>query len=103
MKVLHIISGLGDGGAEGVLYRLCTSSPSIQHYVVSLTGPGKYGPLLRGAGVKVTAINLSEVQNCFSSLGQLFRVLRREQPSVVQTWMYHADLIGGVIARRPKN
>ena len=23
MKVLHVITGLGDGGAEGMLYRLC--------------------------------------------------------------------------------
>ena len=32
LRVLHIISSLGDGGAEGVLYRLCcqTQKPKTQ-------------------------------------------------------------------------
>ena len=46
MKVLHIITGLEDGGAEAVLYGLCTEDTKNKHIVVSLKGEGKYGKLL---------------------------------------------------------
>ena len=46
MKILHIITGLNDGGAEAILYRLCKFNKSQSHHVISLSGPGKYGDKL---------------------------------------------------------
>ncbi len=99
MRVLHIITSLDDGGAEAVLYRLVTHDPLDCHYVVSLTGEGKYGPLLLERGVVVTAMNMPRGRMTFAGLKGLWRVLRSVRPDVVQTWMYHADLIGGLAAR----
>jgi glycosyltransferase involved in cell wall biosynthesis len=99
MVVLHIITGLNDGGAEGVLYRLCHFDVSTRHVVVSLMGQGKYGSLLKKDGVEVICLDMEAGKISLSALWLLFRQLRTIKPDVVQTWMYHADLLGGVISR----
>lgn len=99
MRALHIITGLQDGGAEGALFRLVTHDTSYTHHVVSLTSGGKYQKLLKDSGIKVTSLDIKGVFSLIPAIFRLISVLKREQPSVVQTWMYHADLIGGLVAR----
>lgn len=99
MKVLHIISGLGDGGAEAVLFRLCQSDRSNEHVVFSLTNRGKYGDLLESVGATVHVVRISRGLSALRDLYALCRAVRACNPDVVQTWMYHADLLGGFAAR----
>lgn len=99
MKVLHVITGLNDGGAEAVLYRLITKSSGPTHTVVSLMDMGKYGPLLEDLGVKVFCLGMNPGKPSVRRFWQLKRLIRAEAPDVVQTWMYHSDLFGGVAAK----
>lgn len=101
MKVVHIITGLGDGGAEAALYRLVGSSEkaSADHCVVSLSDEGKYASMLRAKGISVHCLDMPKGSLSIDGLFGLWRILRRERPNVVQTWMYHANLVGGVLAR----
>ena len=46
MKVVHIITGLGDGGAENTLYKICKNDHHNKHIVISLKGTDKYSSLL---------------------------------------------------------
>ena len=98
MKVVHIITGLNDGGAEAVLYRLCKHDRVAHHHVVSLSGAGKYGPMLEALGLSVTTLNMSPGRPSPRAFLRLVKLLRREKPDVVQTWMYHGDLVGGLAA-----
>ena len=98
-KVLHVITGLNDGGAEGVLARLCLHSNEVTHVVISLMDEGKYGPLLKRSGVAVHCLSMSSGIPSIGRMIQLVRLIRLERPDAVQTWMYHADLLGGLAAR----
>ena len=97
MKVLHIITGLGDGGAEHALFKICKYDVLNKHIVVSLTGPGKYYSLLKKIGIKVYYLNF----NFFSFIKFFFliKLIRTLKPDIVQTWLVHADFIGGIAAR----
>ncbi|OZI71717.1 glycosyl transferase [Bordetella genomosp. 12] len=100
MRIAHIITGLGQGGAESVLYRLASyTDTSTRHVVISLTDEGVYGARLRAAGITVHALGMPRGRVTLSGVLALRSLLRAEAPDAVQTWMYHADLIGGVAAR----
>ncbi|WP_310467268.1 glycosyltransferase, partial [Sphingomonas sp.] len=97
--VLHIITGLGHGGAENVLDRLVRSDRSNRHIIVSLHTEGALGPGLRAAGCEVHALGFERGSLHLGGLFQLWRIIRGARSAVVQTWMYHPNLVGGVLAR----
>ncbi|MGZ8941567.1 MAG: glycosyltransferase family 4 protein [Methylobacter sp.] len=99
MNILHIITCLTDGGAEAVLYRLCTHDKQNRHIVISLMDSGKYGELLEATGIAVHCLNMPRGRMTFTGIWHLWKLLRNEKPEVVQTWMYHANFIGGIVAR----
>lgn len=98
LRVLHIITGLHDGGAEAVLYRLCCADPHDQHVVIGLVGSGKYEQLLHKIGVPVYCLNMPRSRLTVSGILRLSRLIERYCPDIIQTWMYHANLVGGLIA-----
>lgn len=100
LRVTHVITGLGQGGAEAVLFRLTTyPGQNVRHTVISLTDEGVYGARLRAAGVTLHTLGMARGRLSPGGLMRLRRLLSQQQPDAVQTWMYHADLIGGVAAR----
>lgn len=99
MNVLHVITSLDDGGAQSVLLRLVTADKEDEHSVVSLMGEGIFGERLAAAGVSVRALGLPRGRVTASGFARLVGVIRATRPEVVQTWMYHADLLGGLAAR----
>lgn len=99
LVVVHIISGLGQGGAETVLYRLVTAKQTqTQHIVISMSDAGVFGERLQQAHVDVHCLHMKGVR-LLTGWWALRHLLKKLQPDVVQTWMYHADLLGGLAAR----
>lgn len=99
MKVLHIITSLYDGGAEGVLFRICCNDKFNEHIVVSLRDKGKYGEELLRNNIKIYCLNMKPGNFSFFSLFKLIKILKIEKVDIVQTWLYHADFFGGIAAK----
>lgn len=100
MRVLHIITGLKNGGAEAILYRVISNNTrNLKHEVVSLSDKGYYGDMLTSVGIKVTILNISNFFSIFSGFTKLYRLIKFTKPDIVQTWMYHADIMGGIAAK----
>lgn len=102
MKVVHVIVGLNVGGAELMLKRLLETHSTLsgyEHSVISLTDLGVIGAQLRAQGVTVTTLGMRKSLGIPATLFSLYRQLRQARPDIVQTWMYHADLLGGLAAR----
>ncbi len=100
--VLHIITALGSGGAERVLYLLASRShgtTDARHIVVSLSGDGVYGAELREAGIEVRALDMRPSRASLGGFLRLVQLIHQIQPNLVMTWLYHADLLGTIAAR----
>ncbi len=101
LRISHIITGLGTGGAETMLLRLVATSDRarFEHRVVSLTDIGAVGERMVALGVAVEALGMRRGPGDVAAVVRLVRLLGRHAPDLVQTWMYHADLVGGLAAR----
>lgn len=104
-QIVHIITDLNPGGAETMLARLLAvlKSGDIQYHVISLTGDGRIGELLRAEGIPVSILGFDPQKPNPLLFFQLVRLLRQLKPTGVHTWLYHADLLGGLAARLAGN
>lgn len=102
-KIAHIIIGLNVGGAELMLKRLVLRSQRkgiFQHEVISLMDLGSIGKDLQEQGITVHTLNMSSILSSPIVSLRLYKLLKDIKPDVVQTWMYHSDLIGGLAAKK---
>jgi glycosyltransferase involved in cell wall biosynthesis len=99
IKVLHIITGLNTGGAEGMLLRLVSAMEGHTHVVVSLTTLGKLGPEFLAKEIQVIALDTRRSSLGLVAIWKLRRLIREIRPDIIQTWMYHSDLLGGIAGR----
>jgi len=92
--VLHVISGLGVGGAERLLVQLAIRLQQRGHpqHIASLSGRGELADVLEDRGVPVTDLTISSTFKGISAVMQIRREMRRISPDVIQGWMYHGNL-----------
>src|SRR3990172_8012395 len=97
-KVLHVISGLGLGGAEMALAQLAIGLQRRGHpqHVVTLTGQGVVGGLLEQHGVSVIDLNIGSVAKSVTAVLRLAALIRSTATDVVQGWMYHGNLVAAL-------
>ena len=101
ISVTYLITGLSTGGTEYMLLKL------LQHLdrsrfsprVISLSTKGEIGPRIEALGVPVQALGMRSGMPNLARFARLVRLLLASRPVMVHTWMYHADLLGGLSAR----
>lgn len=101
IKIVHVITGLSTGGAEMMLFKLLsrTDRSRFAPSVVSLTATGPLAAEIEALGISVTTLEMRRGIPDPRTVARLAAFLRRHSPDLVQTWMYHSDLLGGVAAR----
>jgi glycosyltransferase involved in cell wall biosynthesis len=100
-RILHVINNLHLGGAETMLVQLlgCLDRERWTPEVVSLVGGGPASEQLESIGVPVTMVGMPRGLPGPATLLRLTRAVRRARPDLIQTWLYHSDLLGGLASR----
>jgi len=96
-KILHIITSLERGGAEKVLYQLVTSDVENLHEVICLGKEDFFTKKLQNKGILVHSLNLKKYGFNFIALFKMYKIITNNSALIVHTWMYHADLLGGLL------
>ena len=100
IKVVHVVSGLNAGGTEMMLFKLL-SKMSVDHFentVISLTDStdGVVGNKIRSLNTAIYTLSMrSGVANPMGAL-KFIAILYRIRPHILQTWLYHSDLLGAL-------
>jgi glycosyltransferase involved in cell wall biosynthesis len=97
VKVLHVITGLGVGGAELQLRSI------LQHTrhdsdVVTLYNPGPVAEMITGDGRRVRDLGMTRNTE-LTALGKLARLIRASRYHVVHTHLYRSCIYGRLAAR----
>jgi glycosyltransferase involved in cell wall biosynthesis len=95
-----LITSLDTGGAERSLVNLVTAMnrDEFRNEVITLLKPGPMAQALAQAGIPVTSMEIGRHRPNPAALLSLIRYLRAKKPTILQTWLYHADFFGSVAA-----
>jgi glycosyltransferase involved in cell wall biosynthesis len=92
MKVLHVITGLGVGGAELQL-RAVLQQTRHDADVVTLYNPGPVADMIRADGTAVRTLNMRR-NTQLSAMLRLRRIIRAGRYDVVHTHLYRSQIYG---------
>lgn len=106
-RIAFCITELRAGGAERCLVELATrlNRERFASEVVSLAPrpvdrARSLVPQLETAGIPVTFLNVTGLASAYSAIGALAEHWRTTPPDLVQTFLFHAGLVGRLAARR---
>ena len=101
ITVVHLITELNMGGAEQMLHKLVTRMDhnKFRCMVVSMTDIGPIGEKIRAGGIPVFTLDMALGRPTPRGLIKMFHFFKQESVDIIQTWLYHADLLGLVVGR----
>jgi glycosyltransferase involved in cell wall biosynthesis len=98
-KVLYLITELNVGGAERALGRLLAGLDRERFEPVVTCLYGSASPVaasIRGLGLPVLDLGMTRKWR-FDAILRLYRLLRKERPAILHTWLFHANVAGRIL------
>jgi glycosyltransferase involved in cell wall biosynthesis len=109
MRILLLTYSLGVGGAESILVSMANALRQKGHVVlvVNLGVERFFEGQLRRCNAKVISLQVAystgslfrKYLSVFRIFGSLLRVTRGFRPDLIHSWLYPADLLGGIIGK----
>ena len=100
-SVVHLITALTPGGAESMLARLVSAvdRSRLQQTVVSLTDRGVWADEIERSGTEVVTLGIRRGMPDPRAILRFRSLLRSRRPDLVQSWLYHADIVAALAGR----
>jgi len=94
MRLLHIITSLETGGAQGVLVQLLQQLKIMgcEQSVISMKPSGELAQQVADLGIQVHEIPVSPYI-FLPARDKCEQIIAAYQPQIIQSWMYHADFL----------
>ncbi len=102
MRIAHVITGLGAGGTPVMLHKVLAAlepRAGIDSCVIGLIQDGPIGEKIRQLGIPVVSLGMRPGVPDPRALWNLAKELKRFQPDLIQSWLYHADLMSSLVSR----
>ncbi len=99
--MLHVITALPVGGTQMILLKLLqqVDRRDMTMRVVSLANLGEVGQRIRSENIEVQRLGMNESVISWHRARHLNSILSDFKPHVLQTWLYHADLLGALFGK----
>ncbi len=106
MRILFLVTGLGHGGAEKLLFTKCAylKERGFTVQVVCLKRILGLVPDFEKKGIQVTCLNISNIYTALKALKVYRKIVDEFKPSIIHAHMLHANIFSRVaaIGRRKK-
>jgi glycosyltransferase involved in cell wall biosynthesis len=101
ISLLHLITELSTGGAQYALLRLLEGMDRERYQVqvaCLYNGDAEVALRIRALGIQVTDLGMTGKWRV-DALLRLYSLLRRQQPDILHTWLFHANFSGRLAGR----
>lgn len=101
MKILHLINSLDRGGAEQMLVKLSKSDVFAEDkiLIVTLLDAGALASKIEGDNRDVISLGLRKNPASWLFLFRFAGIIKKFKPDVIQSWLYHSDLVAGICGK----
>ena len=94
--VVHLIQSLDNGGCENMLLRTLPLMKKFDHVIITIHIRGELSDKFEEKGIKVVNINQKSLVD-IASYCRLKNKINELKPSLIITYLFHADLIGRLL------